>query len=302
MKKILTVAALLAVCFSLSAQQGTARNDCVLESKILGQTTHYSIYLPAGYETSNIDYPVLYLLHGGGDNWKDWLLKGQAASIADRTIASGEAPAMIIVMPDGMQNWYANKYDGSFNYEDYFFKELIPHIEKTYRCRTERSYRAISGLSMGGYGCLLYALKHPDMFCACYGMSIGMFGKWRLEGSFKMEGGDWYASKYFGPMTKDGKLPQAWYDNDVYTLIENMSDQQKRMVNFCIECGDDELNRDQAEVFLLMKDKNVPCEIRIADGAHNWIFWRQCLPHAMKWAGECFIQERMVPMVVTQRR
>lgn len=300
MKRIISLIVALVACVSLSAQ-GTAYNDRVLESKILGQTTHYSIYLPESYETSSIEYPVLYLLHGGGDNWKDWLLKGQAAEIADRTIAEGTAPEMIIVMPDGMQNWYANKADGTFNYEDYFFEELIPHIEATYRCRTERQYRAISGLSMGGFGSLLYALKHPDKFIACYGMSIGMFGPNRLNGSFRQDQG-WYAEAYFGPKTKDGDLPAAWYENDVYTLINKMSDQQKRMVNFCIECGDDELNRDQSEVFLLMKDKNVPVEIRIADGAHDWKFWRKCLPHAMEWAGECFIQARTVPFNVTQRR
>lgn len=289
MKRILSALLCLLSVMSLQAQS-IARNDCVLESQILGTTTHYSIYLPPSYNSSTLDYPVLYLLHGGGDNWKDWLLKGQAAAIADQTIQDGISSEMIIVMPDGMQNWYANKADGSFNYEDYFFKELIPHIEATYRARTERQYRAISGLSMGGYGCLLYAIKHPDMFTACYGMSIGMFGKQRL--SQTRPGQAWYGESYFGKLQKNGDLPQAWYDNDIYTLLSKMPDQQKRMVNFCIECGDDELNRDQAEVFLLMKDLSIPCEVRLVDGAHNWILWRKCLPHAMQWASECFLQTR----------
>ena len=300
MKRVsIFIISLLAVATAAQAQ--SRLEHLTVKSEILGVEKNYSVYLPDGYDKSNERYPVLYLLHGGGDNWKDWLLKGQAAEIADRTIAEGTAPEMIIVMPDGMQNWYANKADGTFNYEDYFFEELIPHIEATYRCRTERQYRAISGLSMGGFGSLLYALKHPDKFIACYGMSIGMFGPNRLNGSFRQDQG-WYAEAYFGPKTKDGDLPAAWYENDVYTLINKMSDQQKRMVNFCIECGDDELNRDQSEVFLLMKDKNVPVEIRIADGAHDWKFWRKCLPHAMEWAGECFIQARTVPFNVTQRR
>lgn len=298
MKKALSVIVICLAWASMAMAQGIAKNDCTLESRILGTTTHYSVYLPQGYETSSIDYPVLYLLHGGGDNWTDWLMKGQAAAIADREIASGESVAMIIVMPDGMQNLYGNKADGSFNYEDYFFKELIPAVEKTYRIKSDRQFRAISGLSMGGYGSLLYSLKHPDIFSACYGMSIGMFGKTRLSqpGFFL----DWIES-YYGKRDKNGKFPKTFYDNDVYTLVENMPEQQKRMVNFCIECGDDELNRDQSEVFLLMKDKGVPVEVRIADGAHNWIFWRKCLPHAMKWASECFIQERTVPMGPTAR-
>lgn len=296
MKRIITIIS-LALVSAVAFAQGISRNDCTLESKILKTTTHYSIYLPEGYATSGIDYPVLYLLHGGGDNWKDWLLKGQAASIADREMAAGESIPMVIVMPDGMQNLYGNKADGTFNYEDYFFQELIPHIEATYRVRTERQYRAISGLSMGGFGSLLYSVKHPDVFSVCYGMSIGMFGKTRLSSGMNIG----WIEDYFGKRDKNGKFPQAFYDNDVYTLIENMPESQKRMVNFCIECGDDELNRDQSEVFLLMKDKGIPVEVRIADGAHNWIFWRKCLPHALKWASECFIQERMVPMGPTSR-
>lgn len=276
------------------AGQGTAYNDKVLESKILKQTTHYSIYLPPGYETSKLDYPVLYLLHGGGDNWKDWLLKGQAASIADAAINSGEAPPMIIVMPDGIQNWYNNNHDGSFRYEDYFFQELIPHIEATYRCRTEKQYRAISGLSMGGRGCLLYALKHPDMFQACYGMSIGMFMEERAKRPGR-DGSGWYGQSYFGPLKSDGSLPDLWYENDTYTLAKNMPAEQKNAVIYAIELGDDEINHDQISMVMTMKDSQIPVEVRIIDGGHNWVLWRQSLPKAMKFVGECFLQIRSNP-------
>jgi len=282
------------------AQKGTAYNDKVLESQILKQTTHYSIYLPPGYETSSLEYPVLYLLHGGGDNWKDWLLKGQAAAIADATIASGEAPEMIIVMPDGMQNWYNNRFDGAFDYEDYFFEELIPHIEATYRCRTEKQYRAISGLSMGGRGCLLYSLKHPDKFQACYGMSIGMF----MESRAKQPGWDgsaWYGEKYFGPLKADGSLPDLWYENDTYTLAKNLPEKQRNAVIYAIELGDDEINRDQLEMVLTMKESKIPVEVRVIDGGHNWVLWRKSLPNAMKFVGECFIQARMNPFVFPGR-
>lgn len=275
------------------AQSGKALTGG-FESRHLNQTANYSIYLPPGYEESAMEYPVLYLLHGGGDNYKDWLLKGQAATIADRTINSGEAPAMIIVMPDGIKNWYCNDYKNEFRYEDFFYEELIPHIEANYRARTEKAYRAISGLSMGGFGSLLYALKHPDMFTACYGMSVGLFSEARLlSGNTRTAPGQgWYGEAYFGPKTADGKLPEHWYKNDVFTLIRNMPEAQKRQVHFAIEVGDDELNRDQAESFLLMKDHNIPVEVRIVDGGHNWILWRKCLPNAMKFVGEAFLQER----------
>ncbi len=295
MKKYILSIFTLLIAISSFAQHGTAYNDRVLESKVLGQTTHYSIYLPEGYETSTLDYPVLYLLHGGGDNWKDWLLKGQAAAIADETIASGEAPAMIIVMPDGIQNWYNNNHDGTFNYEDYFFEELIPHIESTYRCRTEKSYRAISGLSMGGRGCLLYSLKHPDMFQACYGMSIGMYGEERAKRP-GWGGGQWAGENYFGSLEKDGSLPELWFENDPYTLAKNLPEDQKNAVVYAIEIGDDEMNRDQIEMVLTMKEAQIPVEVRVTDGGHNWVLWRKSLPKAMKFLGECFIQARMNPM------
>jgi enterochelin esterase-like enzyme len=275
-----------------SAQRGVAYSDRLLESKILNQKTHYSIYLPPDYETSTYEYPVLYLFHGGGDDWRDWLLRGQAATIADRTILSGEAPAMIIVMPDGIDDWYNNKYDGTSNYEDYFFRELIPHIEATYRCRTEKRYRAISGLSMGGRGCLLYALKHPDIFQACYAMSIGMFSDKNARVDRWGRGGSWLGENYFGPLKADGSLPDTWHTNDVYRLARELPDKQKRSVIFAVELGDDEVNRDQMEMVLTMKENQIPVELRVIDGGHNWGLWRISLPKAMKFVGECFLQVR----------
>ncbi len=295
MKKIYTLILALLVC-SVSFAQGTAFSNCEFESKYLNQTAHFSIYLPESYETSNIEYPVLYLLHGGGDNWKDWLLKGQAAEIADATMGKNGVPEMIIVMPDGIKNWYCNDYKNEFRYEDFFFEELIPYVESNFRARKERSYRAISGLSMGGYGSLLYALKHTDKFAACYAMSIGVFSDQKaLDGGGRpMNGKKWYAEEYFGPLTKDGKLPQYWYDNNIPYLLKNLPDNQKRRVHFAIECGDDELNHDQLEAIMSFKDNNVPMELRISDGGHNWILWRQCLPNAIKFVGDCFIQQRQM--------
>lgn len=287
---------ILSLTFFLSvtalAQNGTVYSDRTFESKILKQTTHYSIYLPPSYETSNIQYPVFYLFHGGGDDYRDWLLRGQAKPIADKAILSGEAPEMIIVMPNGVGNWYNNKYDGTFDFEDYFFEEFIPHIEKTYRCRTEKRYRAISGLSMGGRGCLLYSLKHPDMFQACYAMSIGMFSDENAKQDRWGRGGTWLGEDYFGPLKADGSLPDLWTQNNVYKLIDELPDNQKKAVIYAIELGDDEVNRDQMEVVLAMKDNDIPVELRVIDGGHTWALWRESLPKAMKFVGECFLQAR----------
>jgi len=292
MKKIYVLSLILFLSIISFAQTGIAYSNRVLESKILKQTMHYSIYLPPGYETSTIEYPVFYLFHGGGDDYRDWLLRGQAKPIADKAILSGEAPEMIIVMPDGADDWYNNKYDGTFDYEDFFFDELIPHIESTYRCRTEKRYRAISGLSMGGRGCLLYALKHPDMFQACYAMSIGMFSDENAKNDRWGRGGGWLGGDYFGPLKEDGSMPDLWTENNVYRLARELREDQKRSVIYAIELGDDEVNRDQLEMVLTMKENKFPVEVRIIDGGHNWALWRKSLPKAMKFVGECFLQAR----------
>ena len=88
---------------------------------------------------------------------------------------------MIIVMPDAWDTWYINQYDGKVPYEDMFFEELIPYMEKTYRIRSDKESRAIAGLSMGGYGSFLYSLHHPDMFCACAPLSAAVFDDTVME-------------------------------------------------------------------------------------------------------------------------
>ena len=155
--------------------QGIVKEKQVIKSAILNKEVHYSIYLPSDYNTSDRAYPVTYLLHGFGDADDGWIQFGEINRLADEGIKTGKMPPMIIVTPDGFTSFYLNAANGSFNYEDFFMKELIPYIEKTYKVKAERNYRGIAGLSMGGYGALLYALKHPDLFIASAPLSAAVW-------------------------------------------------------------------------------------------------------------------------------
>ncbi len=106
------------------------------------------------------------------------------------------------------------------------------------------------------------------------------------------DGSGWYGQSYFGPLKADGSLPDLWYANDTYTLAKNMPAEQKNSVIYAIELGDDEINHDQISMVMTMKDSQIPVEVRIVDGGHNWVLWRQSLPKAMKFVGECFLQTR----------
>jgi enterochelin esterase-like enzyme len=133
----------------------------------------YAIYLPPDYETSERSYPVLYLLHGAGDDQTGWIQFGEVLRIADKVIAEGTSTPMIIVMPDANtgRRGYFNDIQGEWRYEDFFFKELMPHVEKTYRIKGEKRYRAISGLSMGGGGTFMYVFHHPELFSSACPLS-----------------------------------------------------------------------------------------------------------------------------------
>ena len=175
MKKILIVLITVLIANLGFAQTGKVLESLKFESKLVGYPVEYTIYLPADYETSNRSYPVLYLLHGYSDDETGWIQFGEANMIADKGVANGDYPPCIIVMPDGKVSWYVNSFDGKDPWEDMFIKEFIPYIEKEYRIRPQKEFRAIAGLSMGGNGALLLSMRHPDLFSSCVAMSAGTF-------------------------------------------------------------------------------------------------------------------------------
>ena len=140
-------------------------------------TRNITIYLPPGYASSNKFYPVIHLLHGFGGDERS--LVGEvgeelAVFLVDSMIESGVAREMIIVMPSAR-----NKYGGSFflnseltgKYEDYIVYDLVDYIDNNYRTIRDRNARAIGGASMGGYGSITLAMKHPDIFSSVVSLS-----------------------------------------------------------------------------------------------------------------------------------
>lgn len=285
---------LLLLCFAFLstvclAQNGTIKESLTINSKILGKEVRYSIYLPSGYESTNANFPVLYLLHGYTDDDTGWVQFGQVQAIADKTIANGDAPAMIIAMPDGGVSFYINSHDGKTKYEDFFFKEFIPHIESTYRVRKKKEFRAIAGLSMGGYGTLIYSLKYPEMFAAAAPLSAAI---WTDEEILKVPDDRW--DNFMGVFLQKGlrgkdRLNKHWYDNSPLKIVETGDLDKLKSVRYYIDCGDDDfLIKGNMALHAVMIDKGVPHEFRVRDGAHNWHYWRTALPEVLKFVGKSF--------------
>jgi S-formylglutathione hydrolase FrmB len=134
-------------------------------SKVLGRDLKYGVYLPPSYTTSPAKkYPVLYFLHGLFEDETRWSTRGQTDQIMNRMIAEGKIGEFIVAIPYGGTSFYTNTRDGSEKWEDAIVTEFIPMIESNYRVNATRTTRGISGTSMGGYGALKIAMKHPDMF------------------------------------------------------------------------------------------------------------------------------------------
>jgi len=267
------------------AQTGKVYDNLSLPSKILKMDRKYAVYLPPDYEKSERSYPVLYLLHGGGDDQTGWVQFGEVLNIADKAINAGKATPMIIIMPDANTGTrgYSNNATGTWLYEDFFFQELMPFVEKKYRIKTDKRYRAVSGLSMGGDGTFTYALHHPELFSSACPLSAGT-GPLTIDEAKTRLG-------RLTPAPSTEQIEQFYKRQSVLELVNNLPDSSKRAVRWYIDCGDDDfLFEGNSLVHIAMRKKNIPHEFRIREGAHNWTYWRESLPEVLAFVSMGFHQ------------
>jgi S-formylglutathione hydrolase FrmB len=220
-----------------------------------------------------------------------WVQFGEANTIADECIATREIPSMIIAMPDGGTSFYINNFDNSLRYEDFFIQEFMPFIEKNYRIRTEKRFRGIAGLSMGGYGTLNFALKYPEKFAACVAFSAAIFSE---EGMMATNETGWkrILNDLFGPYQEgEARLNSQYRNNNPFDITKTKGKDAYRDLRIYIDCGDDDfLTDDNCRLHIHLNQLGIKHEFRMRDGAHNWPYWRSGLPVGLKFIGESFHQ------------
>jgi enterochelin esterase-like enzyme len=277
-----------------SAQQtGKVIEEVIMKSAILKKDVKYAIYLPPDYITSERNYPVVYLLHGYSNDHTSWIQFGEIQRYVDKGIANGILTPMIIIMPNGDSSWFINSYDGKENYEDFFIKEFIPAIEKSYRIKSKKVYRGIAGLSMGGYGSLIYSIRYPEMFTAAAALSAAIFDD---DSMATMPVDLWKRrsfDKLFGPDLKEkARLNKIWYHNSVLKMVEARTADKLNTVRYWIDCGDDDfLTQGNCLLHLALAGKKVPHEFRVRDGDHSWVYWRNGITDALQFIGESFLDK-----------
>ncbi len=278
-----------------SAQFSRVLDSCTMQSTILGGERKYAVYLPPGYDTSSRSYPVLYLLHGGGDDQTGWVQFGEVQSIADKVIAEGKATPMVILMPDANtgQRGYFNDAKGEWRYEDFFFEEFMPFVEKKYQIKSEKRYRAVAGLSMGGGGSFMYALHHPELFSSACPLSASTgplsFEEARDRALRTKPDGN---AKVESEKPSEEQLKAHYLRHSTLELIKSMPDDQKKAVRWYIDCGDDDfLYEGNALVHIAMRKKDIPHEYRVRDGGHKWSYWRESFPTVLSFISQSFHQD-----------
>ncbi len=266
-------------------QTGKVIESLEFESSKVNYPVKYSVYLPPDYDISQRSYPILYLLHGYSDDETGWIQFGEANSIADRGIANGDFPPCIIIMPDGKVSWYVNSYDGKDPWEDMFIQEFIPYIENEYRIRRKKEFRAIAGLSMGGNGALLLAMRNPELFSSCVAMSAAVFtDEEKLSGK-----NDHYFGKIFGPDSGNGKISDYWKSYNALHLLDSEDHGKLKSIRYYIDCGDDDfLYKGNSALHVKMHDLGIPHEYRVRNGGHSWSYWRTGLFDGLKFVAEKF--------------
>ena len=275
----------LVLTTNIITAQSKVFDNLKMESKILKMERKFAVYLPPDYETSSRSYPVLYLLHGLGDDQTGWIQYGEVKKIADNSIKNGDATPMIIVMPDANTGrvGYFNIPSQRWMYEDFFFEELMPYVESKYRIKSGKRFRAISGLSMGGGGTLTYALHRPDLFSAAAPLSAGT-GSTDVDESLER------IKRYGIEFTRE-EMKNLLENNHPLNLIKKMKLSDINSIRWYIDCGDDDyLFEDNSLLHISFSKMGIKHEYRVRDGAHNWTYWRESLPLVLEFVSKGFHQ------------
>jgi len=282
---------ILLICNSLSASGLRIMESMVMHSRILNQDVKFSVCLPKNYYDTKQSFPVVYLLHGLGDDETSWLEYGQISQYADKSTENDNTVPMIFVMPQGFRTYYVNDYKGTFLYQDMFVKELIPHVDSMFRTLADRQHRALMGYSMGGFGALILHLKHPDIFGTTVPLSISI----RTDEQYMTEdasGWDEQWGRLFGEpgLTGKDRITPYYRQNCPFHLFPQMTSAEIQKLNIYIDNGDKEqtLCRSNEELHILMRSLNIPHEFRVRDGGHSFQYWCSALPDALRFISDGF--------------
>ncbi|HXZ32159.1 MAG TPA: alpha/beta hydrolase family protein [Terriglobales bacterium] len=278
------------------ASVAQSRIDCnALQSRIVGEIVHYCVLLPPGYDSSagqSTRYPVLYFLHGLGEN-EQTLFKSGGWNLVEDLRQQHKIRDFLIVTPEAKASFYVNSAEGKVRYSDFFLSEFLPYIESRYRIGGDQGWRAVSGISMGGYGALRFAFAYPRMFSAVSAESAALMTATPEELNATMRSGT-PLGHLLGSVFGNPIKVAHWNANSPFVLAKkNRIAIGKLAIYF--NCGrDDEYEfEDGAEALHRLLDaEGINHEFRLYPGDHSGSYFLAHLGEVMQFHSEHFAAAR----------
>ncbi|WP_084545557.1 alpha/beta hydrolase [Cupriavidus malaysiensis] len=249
-------------------------------SPTLGRELKFTVYVPDGYQAGAAAYPVIYLLHGADEDENSWRVKGGAIETMDGLIARGQLRPSIVVMPsEGPSSWWT---DGAVAKADTaLVKDLLPYVELHYRTQKERRARSVAGLSMGGYGAVSLSLRHPDLFCGAAAISPAAYDPLPPETS---------AARRAPQFMRNGKFdPDAWKALNYAGQLDAYQAGKLRVPMWIASGDHDRLGIAVVSAIMFWRLYQIQpkqVELRIMDGDHEWMLFRDALPDALRYVDQ----------------
>ncbi len=283
---------LLALLFGLSNTTfaATGRVECnSLPSKILSRPVNYCIVLPASFDTDKTrHFPILYFLHGLGDNEQFFVHSG-LWNLTEDMREKGELKDFLIATPEGDATFYINSRDGKDRYEDFLLEEFFPFIEKRYRVEPGRGHRAMAGISMGGYGALHLAFRHPQLFISASAHSAALIEKLP---AFLGPTPNSPRSRVLGAVF--GSPPDAafWERNSPIALARTAN---LTGLKIYFDCGDQDdygFEAGAAALDKILTSRHIAHEFHIYPGRHDPSYFAEHLPASLRFASHALVDAR----------
>ena len=270
LQKPTALLALIIGLFWSSALHAQGRAECsLIKSQILARPVRYCAFLPANYDKEQTRrYPVLYYLHGLGDNEQS-LLNFGGWDVVSELRSQGKVGDFIILAPSAGHTFYINSENGKMRYEDFFMKEFVPQMEKKYRAEGTRATRGITGVSMGGYGALRLGFKYPDQFAAVSAQMPALFTDLPNNISSDAPGspGSLLGDVFGSPFNRD----YFTRNNVFYFARADSPSSLKRMSIYFNVGNNDDYGFEQGAQQLdrILKDRSIPHQFHIYPGRHS---------------------------------
>ncbi len=261
-----------------------ARVECgELPSKILDRSVPFCAVLPPPYDAQPARrFPVLYWLHGLGQDEQSFINSGGLALMEDLR-RDGRLGNFILITPDAGRSFYLNSRDGHNRYEDFFIREFLPAMERRFRIEAARATRGISGVSMGGFGALHFGLKYPEKFGSVSAHSAALMEE--PPPAFTSGARLGFLEEVFGwPVDR-----AFWERNSVFTDARRASINENWKIYF--DCGsEDDYGFDEGNQALdrLLRSRGLPHEFHLYPGRHGWNYFAKHLPASLEFHWRAF--------------